>query len=272
VRSQTLMNGHDHENGCGCAISRVLSRIFGCAWDIPQGATALWIAASYGHADVVRCLLKAGSTIDSRAGDGSTPFYMACRRNNIEVVKAFLENSTWPDVNARSDRDNGASPLYVICDANHIDLLRLLLDYRQNRKLPLDLEAANFNNATGLYIASQMGYIDAVNMLISAGAKVEARRSSGATPLIIASIFGQVPVVEALIRSGANVNACAYDGMSPLFGAVSKDNGDVVEILLAHGAEVTEDLRILSKQRNFHRIHEMLLVESHKDALHPPKI
>ncbi|CAI8051151.1 Ankyrin repeat and KH domain-containing protein CBG24701, partial [Geodia barretti] len=58
-----------------------------------------------------------------------------------------------------------------------------------------------------LYVASQEGHSDVVDILLEAGADVhQATTKSGAVPLGIAAQQGHTETVQRLLKAGANVN------------------------------------------------------------------
>ena len=56
------------------------------------------------------------------------------------------------------------------------------------------------------------GSAEVVDLLIRAGAQVEAKNVYGVTPLALASAQGNTPIVERLLAAGANPNAILADG------------------------------------------------------------
>jgi hypothetical protein len=71
-------------------------------------------------------------------------------------------------------------------------------------------------NFTALGIAADKGHIEAVIMLIKAGANVNLRTSDGYTALMVASHRGYTAMVQALIRAGADPNLQDMDVRSRL--------------------------------------------------------
>ena len=122
-----------------------------------------------------------------------------------------------------------------------------------------------------------------VELLLTAGAKTEARSDAGNTALILASSFGNVDAVRALLRWGADKNAAASEsvggssavgagseagsgytnnnnnnnnnsggsgrgggnGATPLIYATANGHSAVVEALVAAGAKKTRRVSML---------------------------
>ena len=94
------------------------------------------------------------------------------------------------------------------------------------------------DNATPLHLASQMGQIDTVRMLIEHGANLAAQNKYGETPLHLALQKEEVVVVLMLIERGADLTAQNKYGETPLHLALRKGL-DVARILIERGADLT---------------------------------
>ena len=70
---------------------------------------------------------------------------------------------------------------------------------------PGDVNAANQYRITPLAVAAEQGHLDIVNMLVAAGAKVNARDTAGGTALSVAILRGYKEIVEALLAAGTDV-------------------------------------------------------------------
>ena len=73
-------------------------------------------------------------------------------------------------------------------------------------------------------------------MLLGKGARVDATRRDGETPLYVASESGHADVVQLLLGNGARVDAAMENGATPLFTASENGHEDVVRLLLDAGA------------------------------------
>lgn len=72
------------------------------------------------------------------------------------------------------------------------------------------------HGVTPLSWAAVMGHADAVDLLLSEGADVNARNRDGASALHAACFFGQPEAAERLMDQGADVNAETNDGARPI--------------------------------------------------------
>ena len=218
------------------------------------GRTPLhWAALHHGNPAVIEVLLAAGAGLESRDAEGRTPLQLAVRNNtNPAVIEKILASGAAVDA-----RDLG-------------DRTALHLAIRQNAHptvidaLSQDFGAADVaDGAVGPASLIRMNMID---LLLSAGADLEARDSYGGTPLrwavrgpgspalmdalvrdgadsavletavrtVLPAIIG---VIDKLLAAGADPQARDADGRTPLHWAV-RENSDptVIERLLASDA------------------------------------
>ncbi|XP_059056370.1 poly [ADP-ribose] polymerase tankyrase [Achroia grisella] len=91
--------------------------------------------------------------------------------------------------------------------------------------------------STPLHFAAGYGRREVVEILISAGAALQARDDGGLQPLHNACSFGHADVVRALLTAGAAPAARDNWGYTPLHEAAAKGKVDVCIALLQHGAD-----------------------------------
>jgi len=77
------------------------------------GLTALHLAATMGHEDMVELLIERGADVNGRDASGSTPLHHAAAGGNKAVVELLLAKGA--DVNARDNKNR--TPLYLAKDA-----------------------------------------------------------------------------------------------------------------------------------------------------------
>lgn len=95
------------------------------------GQNALHIAVEFGAPDVVEYLLEETEIeIEGRDSDGETPLFMACKKNNLELVRILVEFGA--DTNFVSFKK--ATPLKTACRENNLPIINILLDYKAQRR------------------------------------------------------------------------------------------------------------------------------------------
>jgi len=88
--------------------------------------------------------------------------------------------------------------------------------------------------------AAKSGDLRTIKTLLETDAKlVEARDTDDSTPLHCAAWKGHLHIVEVLVAAGADVNAVNQNGhwgTTPLHAAAHANQAKIAEFLLAHGA------------------------------------
>jgi ankyrin repeat protein len=95
---------------------------------------------------------------------------------------------------------------------------------------------------TALHLAAAFGTPEAVQLLLSKGAKVDAVSTNPQTnqPLHAALALSRNPkTIELLLQAGADPNARQTAGFTALFSAAAANRRDLCEILIAAGADPT---------------------------------
>lgn len=86
-----------------------------------------------------------------------------------------------------------------------------------------------------LVTAAREGSANALDALLAAGAKGDARSSYGDTALMLASLNGRLEIAKKLRAKGA---ALDYPGWTPLIYAATGGHDEVVKYLLGEGAKI----------------------------------
>ena len=102
---------------------------------------------------------------------------------------------------------------------------------RRERDRPSD-------TSTALHWAVQANSLEIVNLLIDAGANVNAATRYKITPLSLASTNGNAAIIERLLKAGVDPNGTSEEGQTALMTAALNGNADAIKMLLAHGAKV----------------------------------
>jgi len=101
-----------------------------------------------------------------------------------------------------------------------------------------EVNAKDPRESTPLMYAAAYGSIDAMRMLLDAGADVNAKNAFDATALMWCA--NDLAKVRLLVEKGANVNARSKAGRTPLIIASAHDgNFEVVKLLVERGADLS---------------------------------
>lgn len=123
-------------------------------------------------------------------------FLQAVDKAKLEDVKELVnKNSTILDSRDLSD---GHTALHITVKRRDAGWVRYLLSLGENPNV------ADKNGVTPLMLASQIGFVEGIEMLAQKGAKVDAANDAGETPLILAVHSRDIPMLRILLAAGAD--------------------------------------------------------------------
>ena len=229
-----------------------------------DNVTTLVLACQKGNADAVNVLLNAGAE-PYIEGDG-TWLHDAVRRGyNKEVLQAVINHGIHGvDVNATNNSYETA--LAVACLKGNEGAISVLLDVGANPNIAdagratclhkavdtgcsnevlqsildhgADINATNTYNRSALMIACQKGKVDAIIVLLNAGANPNIVDANGYMCLHAAVLRVCIKgVIQAIIGHGAHLNATNGRKETALLLACWKGNEDAISVLLDAGAD-----------------------------------
>jgi ankyrin repeat protein len=190
-----------------------------------SGASPLDEAIWEGSFDRSVLLIDAGAQINApETKTGATPVNEAAFKGHLDLVKLLLARGA--DVNLKDHA--GFSPIENAIRRHHTELVSFLLSVDTNRESPSSL----------LEEAVRLGQADTLQVLLDAGAKLDARSAAGSTILYEAALKGDDNIVSLLVDRGANVNLReTASGTTPLYAAAAFGREQVVSTLLLWGAD-----------------------------------
>jgi ankyrin repeat protein len=191
-----------------------------------------------------------GQIYRTRRGLGLTPVHRACAMRSLELVRVLIEAGA--DVNSTVSKGDSA----LMCA-----LYRFDDDFKPKEDL-VDTElvrillraGAKVNPGYGkspLSEAAQSGHVEAVALLISAGADVNFSDEAPSLTPLVEAVFSDkrvpdedvIAIVRNLLHGGADVQATAMIGagsVTVLEAAMHRGNIELIQLLLGGGARITE--------------------------------
>jgi ankyrin repeat protein len=101
----------------------------------------------------------------------------------------------------------------------------------------VDVNAQQGDGTTALHWAADLDNLALADLLIRAGARMDAANDLGATPLHLACTNRSAPMVDRLLEAKANPNAKLLNGETVLMTCARTGNVKAVRALLVHGAD-----------------------------------
>lgn len=217
-----------------------------------DGRSALVLATFSGHPDTARALVDAGADVNAD-GAGYTPLHAAALRGDLATVQALLARGADPDRSlakgspvrrfgsqwALSTPMTGGTPLMVAAIYLELDIMRALLAAGaspdvaladgttpllaaagisvEHEARPSDLERWNMVDSDNPPVPRDKAeVIDAVRLLVDAGAAVNHANDAGDTALHAAAASGHTPLIQLLADAGATLDVKNASGQTPL--------------------------------------------------------
>ncbi len=189
-----------------------------------HGVSLLQWCAYYGDVSAMKFLLANGASLDSLGENlGLTG---ACFHGHWRLCQFLLERGADATRANRDSEDSGESPLHsALCTPNrlrHNLVLRVLLAYGANPNCATkpNMETGGFmrdcrtKGETPLHRAAAFGDEEAIQLLLDAGAVIDAKDMNGETPLSWASWYCRpIPILRKLLYGNFRIRPDYGKGM-----------------------------------------------------------
>lgn len=185
-------------------------------------ATALFESITSGDQSRLQALLSVAPSLASARNErGQSAVLLAQYHHRREMVELLLAAGPELDV-------------FAAAAVGRRDRVDELLDDE-----PTLISATGADGFTPLHLAAYFGWYDTVRLLLVRGADVRsiAQNALRVQPLHSALAGDHPGVAELLIEAGADVNARQGGGWTPLHAAVRNRSIETIRLLLSHGGD-----------------------------------
>ncbi|CAH8379731.1 unnamed protein product [Eruca vesicaria subsp. sativa] len=195
-----------------------------------SGETALYVAAEFGHTDMVKILMKHSDSAlaGTKAKNGFDAFHIAAKNGNLKVLDVLMEAN--PELSFTFDSSK-TTALHTAASQGHGEIVCFLLEKG------VDLAAiARSNGKTALHSAARNGHTEIVKELIAKKVGMVTRvDKKGQTALHMAVKGQNTEIVDALMKANPSlINAEDNKGNTPLHIAVRKNRVEIVQTVLQY--------------------------------------
>ncbi|KAL9032184.1 MAG: hypothetical protein Q9180_006644, partial [Flavoplaca navasiana] len=222
-----------------CNLFQLISKGFDPNGRLPDGTTALMLAAQAGKVSFVETLLRHGAQACTKDYDGWNAAHYACVKGRLEVLYALHKtNVVWTDkvssyfYNRAIDgvgrrRRQNISMLHLASSQGNSKVVEFLL----SKHLIEDINCITDTGETALHDASHHGLHANVGLLLEANADDSLLSKEDESPLHDAAKLGHVAVIQAFMARGCQTRIPNSAGMTPEMYARKYGHGEAADIL-----------------------------------------
>ncbi|MGE3725394.1 MAG: ankyrin repeat domain-containing protein [Candidatus Sericytochromatia bacterium] len=197
-----------------------------------QGKFVLHWAVEFKQTELIELLLRLKVDLDAPGLDGFTPLMRMAQQKSLSQPEhlALIRRLIDTGLDPLHGLPNGVTPLYLAAWFGNAPLLALLLEKGADAKAVVGQESV-------LMMAAHGGHLEALQLLLKAGAELAFHSRDGESALTYAIKGQNLEIVRFLLKQGAPLKVQDTGGFSPLFAALESGQPEFVRLLLEAGAE-----------------------------------
>ncbi|RXG69859.1 Ankyrin-3 [Armadillidium vulgare] len=188
----------------------------------------LHIAASLGHIDVVKTLMKSKKiNVLLKDYDNRTALELAVAKGHLEIVQLLLSHEK---VNINIKGNDDWTLLHIAAQFGNSKITEYLINNGA------DLHSRNKLGSKPFHIAAREGHLQDLELFIKKGNSIRDVGSNGCNLAHYAAIGGRLDVLKFLINKNVDVNATDLCGLTPLNYSTEMGFKEFSELLIENGA------------------------------------
>ena len=189
------------------------------------GMSQLWDAAKRDQGELVQKLILAGCNPCVTDGRGWTVLHHAARWGRSAILGELIRTIPVESIELDRGDASGWTPLMSAAVAGHTETVEMLLEAGAS------VDAVSVQGRSALHWAAGKGRIAVLEVLLAhgGGEMVQAADKGGWTPLHLALLHGQLEASQVLVQHGASLaqlDLCERDALSYCTGAATKEGDD----------------------------------------------
>eukprot|EP01039_Chlorochromonas_danica_P005724 gene5724-6308_t len=183
------------------------------------------------HGDHAKCyrpsqILNVMQDIHASDGENWTALHVASANGNLDLMRELLKYKT--QIEALTSK--GHTALHLAVHSGSAECVSELVRHKAKVNV-----ATYCEKQTPLHMACEKGLAKIAQILIQAGAIVDARNIMERTPLHCVAVVGRSDIALLLLRAGAELKALDVHGWDPCQIAELFNNRELQELLIREG-------------------------------------
>ena len=200
-----------------------------------EGETALGIACSHSHSEIVNVLIMEGANINSVGIGGYTALMIAIEKNSVDCVSTLLQHNADVRVTSR----DGTTALHLAARHETPRMMEMILQSSAAKGSSLYIR--DKYGWSLLHDAAYAGWVPTTEYILEHFKEASPfdRVQDDSTCLHLAAESGRVTEVRFFLDCGLSANDCDQGGRTPVYSALSSINSlETIRVLHNMGADL----------------------------------